>query len=277
MLCSVIPEMQLFFACRLDARTDAYEWYLASRADTHEEKITEVTKRLRDKYPDFTKPRDIVRSAVNNGQDRHAHRADVHPQAPKPKAGRPTLMSIIGELIILDVIKEIKKGYEVDGEVRAYGTGERLRECVEAAAVMDNHDLTPQALIRVLKQADADIICRSQITVRAFTDATMVLRLAEAQQRQANLTADPNWHNKCFMLDTSHKFMSQLLGLTERVITHKSNNLARSPKVDKRNTWRKVKVVWLTVINPLGGVCQLVFCPGTTDLETEVSTSQTYI
>lgn len=254
----------------------AYDLYMESTKPTHEAKIREATAKFRSAWPLFKKHARMVRRVVANMQDTAAHVPGVHPLQPKTRSGRPKLIDKIGRDNIQHLIEVLKAGHMVGEERRAYAVGKGLSLCSEAAHIMDVHGLSPASLLRVLKQADSGIIVRRQVCLRRFTAENLASRKDVAEWRLATLAVKPNWHDRVFMLDTSHKFMSQLLQVSSKVITHKANNLAATPVTDARISWRKIRVVWLTAVNSKGGGSPLVFCPGTTSLEGEADSVSFY-
>lgn len=249
--------------CRLQAKWHAWCAYDAAAPG---EGLSAALKVLKEKYERMSQPARFVRDVIARATAVAPEECGANMFSDKPRSGRPPLGSKIPLKKRYDCIKALVQGYMHQGKPRAYNTGGGLYECAKAAELMRDYNMKPKQLLKALMDLDGGLVVRIQVVKRALTLQNRVARLRCARERLRQLSRNPLWHNRCFMLDASHKFKSGLLQVKSKVITHKEQDLSKARATDDRITWggSKQKVHWLTCVNPLGGASPLILLPGTT-------------
>lgn len=265
-------------ACRERVRARIASLYVDSTLATHVQKLKFISAKLRVEYPTMPNPHTMARrwasrmlGAYNRGRAPNpAAQADA--LRDKARSGRPKVSDRVPYEELVACAKELGEGEEFQGERRPYETGDRMRACKAADRIMRTYSISPKKLLEVLQLIDTGLeVCRGMV-VRALTATNKQARMEVAQQRRASLLADPRWHARVLMGDSSHKFLGQLLGQKFNVVVHKNRKGELQQRLtDERITWRKVKFSWFSFLSADAGVGPLVWLPGTAYDKEEVN------
>jgi hypothetical protein len=253
----------------------AWGYYCQSSAPTHAARLQEAILKFKTVHKDaVSKPARFVAYWVSRQQPdallyrQHAgQKRMLHPAEDKPRSGRPRLEARVPEAKVKECIDALRAGYLFEGTQRAYRQGRGLLECKPFAATARQYSLTWKQLLTICMRKDPRLKLAKESVKRGFTTAQLLKRKRVASDRTRRSQRDPNWHQRVVILDTAHKFRSELLGVTTSVVTHQDNNLAARTVADPRLTdpkEAKEKFAWMIAVSPVGGVAPLVWITGTT-------------
>jgi hypothetical protein len=251
------------------------QYYTESACTGHDAKVENVIKRFRAAYPNaYDRPDKSVRlwlGRVGPGAPvytQHAHPTKlVHPADDKPRSGRPPLESRVSDSDIRKCVDALKAGVRVGKQRKAFRLGRGLLDCSVFRDTAEKYQFSWEQLLLVLTRAEPKLIKSVEVTKLTWRPATIRQRKQVAALRLQQLAKDPTEYKRIFILDSSHKWHSQLLELRVAVVTHKDNDLSAysvdDPRLGDTNCYKSCRYDWLIMTNPAGGVSPLYWVRGT--------------